>query len=892
MALTQSVNSKANVKKITTQDVPFSPLFPVVNRTTPASTTLGQTVFNLNFSVDTINNPDSTFVVIDGKTLSPGSTNDFQFTAINQQGFSSQITLNAGAPALPAGLNWFAYKLGVRKEAEFNLDNRFVQLYAAQNAGFQPFVDTTLVRTATATTGSPAAGTFQSSITNRASIVDISQDLKGSFGDDRVLVQQLVALQNEFGPNGEKVFAVANDDRGLMRFVGNSWVATPDAQGTRATTTVSGAYAEITFYGTGITLLGLLYGSPLSLTYQVDGATASTLVSAVPYSSILTSRGYSQNQKLPVISGLTLGVHTVRINNNATQQFDIYGFDVLNNSSNTSININPGVAYVAGQKLTNSAAVALPYNTTFESGTLGTRGGHVVVYQKSDGTFGKAVTPTNASSAFLTSADHTNEEIIRNFHFREFASNRSDDFSAPYANSLTKAFTLDDDTTTLLGSVINFYAPNAIGNTQEVIHHTNTGSYITFTFVGTGLDILFIGSTGISDAHTINIDGTNISTTFTQAALLTSTVKIASGLPYGTHVCKITRNASPNYGLSPVNFIVYQPKKPAIPSGAIEIEDYNLVANYVANATQSDTNIPTGVIRKHSVREIAYVGTFIAGSVDTTIIGGFQFGTSTNADYVQYTFFGTGFSYRYQPAGAVDVIQATLDGSTNFSAFTTSGYGTGFSTFVASTGVLTTTSTSSPNNGLEVSGLTLGIHTIRFTKTSGSATFYTACLDVITPIYSAKSNSSYDVQNTALIGSCSMSDNRKFSPIKDAYLQKKNISQAFGVIASPTTTSTVPVPVPDMSVIHTSLTGRVRVVYSISGYGTSTVQGAFVALFMDGQRAATDKPFGSGAQEYPSVDYQIINVGIGSTHNYEVYWYVTGASIVGRNGRNITVEDV
>ena len=91
-------------------------------------------------------------------------------------------------------------------------------LFPAQ--GLQSFIDESLVQL-TAINGTPGATQFRSSVVNRAPITDISQNLKVSMGIERVMVQQLIQLQNEFGPNGEPIWSALNDDRGMMRFIGN-----------------------------------------------------------------------------------------------------------------------------------------------------------------------------------------------------------------------------------------------------------------------------------------------------------------------------------------------------------------------------------------------------------------------------------------------------------------------------------------------------------------------------------------------------------------------------------------------------------------------------------------------------------------------------------------------
>jgi hypothetical protein len=112
MAITQKLNSKANVKKFTNQDIPFAPQKPVLAYY-QAISTASQTIINLSFSIDTVNNLNSMIITVDGKALTIGATNDYTFTSIDSFGFSSQITLNQ---TLVAGLNIQAWKLGFKDE--------------------------------------------------------------------------------------------------------------------------------------------------------------------------------------------------------------------------------------------------------------------------------------------------------------------------------------------------------------------------------------------------------------------------------------------------------------------------------------------------------------------------------------------------------------------------------------------------------------------------------------------------------------------------------------------------------------------------------------------------------------------------------------------------------
>lgn len=277
------------------------------------------------------------------------------------------------------------------------------------------------------------------SIVNRAPIRDLANDMGTRMGIERIPTQVIYPLQNEFGATGEPVFAVVNDDRNLIRFVG-TWLSGINTSGQIPNTTINGDYVEITFYGTGLNLLvqPRTVTTPLSIT--VDGV-ASTAINSGSLSNGLDGRNYASNTVLVVTSGLNLGIHTVKIAANfttGTTNLGVHGFEILNTAS--TIRINAGSLIKDQMRFTLNAAQTLAYKP---STLTSTRGGRVVVYNQG-GTIGQAVQAVDASPLNLTSANHANEEVVRTYHWREFGASRTanDDFTTPMTGS-DRAFTLD-----------------------------------------------------------------------------------------------------------------------------------------------------------------------------------------------------------------------------------------------------------------------------------------------------------------------------------------------------------------------------------------------------------------------------------------------------------------
>lgn len=770
--------------------------------------------------------------------------------------------------------------------------------------GFQGFVDPQTLITATTTTGTPAAGTFYSSIPKRAAILDVSQDLRVSLGVERIAAQQLYRLQDEFGPSGEMVFGLANDTINQFRFVGGSWTNINNASGLGVQTNNVNDYVEITFYGTGLNVLMYYDTNNNDVRASVDGGAEGANFINTGKGSVLANRLTSPNGVFNAVSGLTLGIHTVKLRLNSIVM-NFSGFEILNQS--TTLKVNQGSAYSYGKKLTLASQQSPAYNSGFDSGTLGTKGGRVLSYLNSVGNFGRIVNPTNASQGNLTSADHTNEDVARTYNWSEFGASRgggtfSDDFSnLPSSGANNASFTLEDGTTTLVGSSVQ----RSAASVSNFAVRTNTnGGFLSFTFVGTGLDIMRIDEvdSGTANTWSVTIDGTNVGNLSTSGVTKLRQEKIASGLPYGTHTVKITQVSSTTFAMCISQFIVYQPKKPTLPVGAIELADYNIMADFVANSTANLDAISTGVLRKTSVRESIYVnGT--GGTTDWSIgfnvtekIGGFEPFTDRLNSYFEYTFFGTGFDLRFSSAAnRSSNISVSLNGSAattaNFPTLVSSVYGTGVS---FASGVLDQQDAATVNgSGFRISNLPLNKYTVRFNNNSAGSFLVAHCIDIITPIHSFKNNNYADLQNTLPTGSCAISDNRKFTPVKTSISRKKNWVQAIGITSSPTTTATSFVPMPDMNLTIETAAGELDISYSVLGYLNATSVNLWVRIYVNGVPVGADRALVSPVANLGETvsDRILVPVSAG-IHKVELYWKVdsnTGTTY--SNSRTLIVRE-
>lgn len=734
--------------------------------------------------------------------------------------------------------------------------------------------------------GTPGTGQFRSSITNRASIPDLANNLKARMGIERIPTQFIYPLPSEYGPNGEPAFSVLNDDRGLIRFCG-SWTNFNDSAGARpisASNTTD--FVEITFFGTGLSAAIYMTGSR-DIRVSVDGGVEGSNI-AVAENSMLVNRNYAAFTLVNIVAGLSLGLHTVKIRNNSgSAPLDVSGFEII--TEQTTVNMRPGTAYSQGRKLVVSSPSNVSYLSGFDTVTQNggsvafsqTKGARVVEYVKLDSTRGKAANLAPSSQGNLSGADHTYEDPVRTYFPREFGASRStgDDFSFNTGGSPSAYnFVLDDGQFAMDASACTFVPSSQ----RDQLTPISVGGFWKITFVGTGLDILRAddGNTTI-DSHQVLVDGNSIGNLTGTASTASRVQKIVSGLPFGTHTVTVIRTATSNFGVGVLKFIVYQPKKPSLPAGAVEIADYCIPATYVANSTAGVHTIGTGVIRKHMSRETKYVGsTWSSNTMDPTVYAGaWIWGTTASGDYFEQTFFGTGFDFRTQTnTSQASNVTVTLNGtamtSTNFQSMVTSTYGG--NVFTASTGTLNTNNTLTRASGFSVSGLPLGFYKVRFTNNSGGSAFYAETLDVIMPVFAYK-NQVACIQNTISVGSQSLGDTRKVSGIKE--IVTRGWGQAQGVNADPQTNRTAAEPVPNLTTVVQTKGGRLKIQFAMQQYKSTSANSTWTQVYVDGIAVGPVT-----LQTSPSANYQITSLGEVTVpvapgfHKVDVYWFVDGAS--------------
>ncbi|OAS18716.1 hypothetical protein [Paenibacillus oryzisoli] len=216
------------------------------------------------------------------------------------------------------------------------------------------------------------------------------------------------------------------------------------------------------------------------------------------------------------------------------------------------------------------------------------------------------------------------------------------------------------------------YAPGRIyGDYFDDVHHTTTNNdYVQYTFTGTGVSYITEKNTDQGNVD-VYIDGVFQTTVNLNASsrAVRQNVYSKTGLPFGTHTIKLVKTSG-TYML---------------------IDAFNIRTNSVPTTANDNAS------------GIAYTGTWAVSSARG--LGDYNDDlhyTSTNNDYVEYTFTGTGISYiaeKNSDEGNVDVyIDGVLQTTVNCHA----------SSRLVQQVIYSKT------------GLSSGSHTIKLIKTSGT----------------------------------------------------------------------------------------------------------------------------------------------------------------------------
>lgn len=441
--------------------------------------------------------------------------------------------------------------------------------------------------------------------------------------------------------------------------------------------------------------------------------------------------------------------------------------------------------------------------------------------------------------------DHEDEQIQNNRHPRCFGAGHADDFNNLTTAADARSFILDDGSNGLWGNDVRFVSGSQLidQTALESDDDASGGNNIVIIFNGTGIDLDINVTDSVTRAADIYLDNVLIKSYNNGGSAARERLPLVSNLPNGTHVLRI--NASTTGGVNTpglVGIVIYQPKQNTI----IDTVDIGniiskkcFIADYIFNSGSSLDDISKGVslyAPNRGWRLLNSSTAWLAGANANFPFYKFIQGqyNTTNAE-AEYWFFGTGFELSIFRNTDVGIHVLELDGSSDFSSFTDHQSSTAFT---KGTGALDGYAASSDIYKVGVTGITLGWHKLKViqgnSKNGSSTNFYVniAALGIIGGFACITE----PTQSLQQISSCLIGDSLDLRKTKALESEGNvvNFNKSIGITSSPSTTSTVDVPVTDMSSILKTSGNPVKITLNASVVNTSTGQYTTVSIYRNG----------------------------------------------------------
>lgn len=258
------------------------------------------------------------------------------------------------------------------------------------------------------------------------------------------------------------------------------------------------------------------------------------------------------------------------------------------------------------------------------------------------------------------------------YYMTDLGSGATNDFSTPFFSPSDRLYTVEDGTTTIAASNIQ-YVTTGIDGIDLAVSFVNASSVMNIRAVCSQIDLLLVNNSAVT--ADISIDGApSYSLAISGTGLIRQPIFLNAR--YQSHEIKITNAAN----LAIAGIILHEPNTPDKIEGA-EIATQNLLARYTVNNSTDSSITSTGV---------AIIDPFLNGGVyvNGTGLGSEQWNTAINftnnphwgrltsvdieGSYFEYTMFGEGFEIEYLAGTDRGIPQIFLNGvlanNTNFTA--------------------------------------------------------------------------------------------------------------------------------------------------------------------------------------------------------------------------------
>ena len=495
-------------------------------------------------------------------------------------------------------------------------------------------------------------------------------DIKGSgpikdprigahFGSQRHKFKSLQTLEQESGTHGKRVFSI--DGRKWARAVGHSQSMINDVNGNyiRFDGNQTTFFYEFVCYCSSLNMILECAPSNRHAEVSIDGGSETSFDTAeTTQNSPLKSRSVDAGTLFSVVTGQTLGIHTIKIRaEDGSDRVQIYGIepvvqDTTSTATKSKIQIPAQTVVSYGKKFslsaaahhydpfngfTNSSHLHSTYVDTATSLGLDTapgssakwaisntnnirpyNGGRVVKWIASDGTIKTSVNmmPPNAQN-------------IGNNNYNGSAGIAAAEIATPSATNVYLPAFSDDVIDNSQAEISRNFRVVEFGNG----HANGQTAYRDWTFDAqhdtANTDRAYVMDDGLTSLAGrcrgsyagMYPDDTNDSwyLTFIGTGMSvegdTGIAVLAQNLPYGTHIVKMTRagtttqsqwvldgvNITQRWGSTGNNedhahgFAFHQPKMPPIPEDACIIADYMLMADFVVQTVGTVGHLSKGV---------------------------------------------------------------------------------------------------------------------------------------------------------------------------------------------------------------------------------------------------------------------------------------------------------